>query len=145
MDADRATVIIALTASSFEEERAVILAAGCDDFLRKPFRETDLLQKIHAHLGIQFVYDDERAQTALLTGKTPLSPKNLQAELVSLPSPLLADLERSAASADVALVDTSVDRVRTHNVALADALAALADEFAYDRLLALVQEAKKRR
>jgi PAS domain S-box-containing protein len=36
------TKILALTASSFEEERARILEAGCDDFLRKPFRETDI-------------------------------------------------------------------------------------------------------
>nr|MDJ0845301.1 PAS domain S-box protein [Crocosphaera sp.] len=33
------TVIIALTASAFEEERNLVLSAGCDDFMRKPFRE----------------------------------------------------------------------------------------------------------
>lgn len=34
----QATVIIALTASALEEERTIILSAGCDDFVRKPFR-----------------------------------------------------------------------------------------------------------
>ncbi|NJM27292.1 MAG: response regulator, partial [Pseudanabaena sp. RU_4_16] len=33
----QATVIIALTASAFEEERAVVLSTGCNDFLPKPF------------------------------------------------------------------------------------------------------------
>jgi CheY-like chemotaxis protein len=33
------TVVIALTASAFEEERASLMAAGCDDFIRKPFKE----------------------------------------------------------------------------------------------------------
>ena len=30
-------VIIALTASTFDNERARVIAVGCDDFLRKPF------------------------------------------------------------------------------------------------------------
>lgn len=33
------TAIVAITASVLEEEKAVILAAGCDDFVSKPFRE----------------------------------------------------------------------------------------------------------
>ncbi|VEP12336.1 Histidine kinase [Hyella patelloides LEGE 07179] len=36
---ERATYIIALTASTVEEERTIVLSAGCDDFVRKPFSE----------------------------------------------------------------------------------------------------------
>ena len=35
----QATAIIAITASVLEEEKMVVLSAGCDDFIRKPFRE----------------------------------------------------------------------------------------------------------
>ena len=38
-----ATAIIALTASVLEQERAIILSAGCDDFMRKPFKEQTAL------------------------------------------------------------------------------------------------------
>ncbi|MGL6284836.1 MAG: ATP-binding protein, partial [Microcoleaceae cyanobacterium] len=37
-----ATVIIALTASVLEEEKAIVLSAGCDDFMRKPFKESTI-------------------------------------------------------------------------------------------------------
>lgn len=43
----QATAIITLTASVFEEEKAVVLSAGCDDFLRKPFREADIFEVMH--------------------------------------------------------------------------------------------------
>jgi CheY-like chemotaxis protein len=39
----QATVIVALTASAFEEDREMILSGGCDDFVRKPFRERGYL------------------------------------------------------------------------------------------------------
>ena len=35
-------IIIALTATAFEEERGKILDVGCDDFVRKPFKEEDI-------------------------------------------------------------------------------------------------------
>jgi PAS domain S-box-containing protein len=44
------TIVIAVTASAFEEERTAILAAGCDDFIRKPFQKDILYSKIAKHL-----------------------------------------------------------------------------------------------
>ncbi|MBD2437430.1 ATP-binding protein [Nostoc sp. FACHB-110] len=49
------TVIIALTASAFDEERQQILANGCDDFIRKPFTPEVLLEKLSQHLGIRYI------------------------------------------------------------------------------------------
>lgn len=50
-----APVIIALTASAFEEERTRVMAAGCDDFVRKPFQIDQILQKISQHLPEQYI------------------------------------------------------------------------------------------
>jgi PAS domain S-box-containing protein len=59
----QATVIIALTASAFEEDRTMILSAGCDDFVRKPFQEEVLLEKIATHLGVRYVYEESSRST----------------------------------------------------------------------------------
>src|SRR5919199_57963 len=48
------TVIIAITASTFEDEEAIVIAAGCDDFVRKPFREQIIFEKMAQFLGVRY-------------------------------------------------------------------------------------------
>ncbi|HEY9881199.1 MAG TPA: ATP-binding protein [Leptolyngbyaceae cyanobacterium] len=54
----QSTVILALTDSTLKEEQAVILAAGCDGCLGKPFKETEILDAIATHLGVRYLYQD---------------------------------------------------------------------------------------
>lgn len=58
-------IIIALTASAFEEDRARVLEAGCDDFVRKPFKINYLFQKIAQYLPVQYVYQDHDLSEAI--------------------------------------------------------------------------------
>lgn len=54
----KTTVVIALTASAFEEDRTHILSAGCDDFMRKPFQQNILFSKIQELLGSYYLYEE---------------------------------------------------------------------------------------
>jgi CheY-like chemotaxis protein len=67
----QATVIVALTASALEEDRRLILSEGCDDYVRKPFREEALFEALQRHLGVAFVYEDEAGATAVLPPNSP--------------------------------------------------------------------------
>jgi adenylate cyclase len=49
-------VIIAVTASAFEEERQATLKAGCDDFISKPFKKEDICAIVAQHLAVKFDY-----------------------------------------------------------------------------------------
>ncbi|MDJ0680222.1 MAG: ATP-binding protein [Xenococcaceae cyanobacterium MO_167.B52] len=51
------TLIIALTASAFEENKDNILAVGCDDLVRKPFVPETLFSLMAQYLGIKYLYD----------------------------------------------------------------------------------------
>jgi signal transduction histidine kinase/DNA-binding NarL/FixJ family response regulator len=132
----QATVIIALTASAFEEDRKIILSEGCDDFVRKPFREAEIFDRLAKHLGVRFVYEglveegkEEKAAKDVLTS----------AELASLPADWVADLYQAAVQADAELILGYLDQVRDQNGPLADALASLVHNFRFDIIMALTQ------
>src|SRR5260370_5607305 len=66
--AGKEPVIIALTASALKEDHQAVLENGMDDFISKPCREEELLDKIQAHLGLAYLYADEET----LSGTEPL-------------------------------------------------------------------------
>ena len=65
-------IIIALTANAFEEERMVALSIGCDDFVRKPFQEHTILEKIAEYLGVEYIHAEpvNQAKELLITHQT---------------------------------------------------------------------------
>ncbi|MGB0563636.1 MAG: response regulator [Spirulinaceae cyanobacterium] len=54
IDPHTPTQIVAVTASAFEDDRDSMLAAGCADFIRKPFHPLDILESLKNLLGAQF-------------------------------------------------------------------------------------------
>ena len=50
------TPIIALTAGVMEDKDSSPLSGVFDDWVYKPFRETEIFDKLEKHLGVQFVY-----------------------------------------------------------------------------------------
>ena len=51
--------IIAVTASAMDDNRQELMEVGADDFIGKPFREAELFQKIHAHVGVEYIYAED--------------------------------------------------------------------------------------
>jgi two-component system, OmpR family, copper resistance phosphate regulon response regulator CusR len=45
-------IIIVVTAQSDESVRQAALASGANDFVAKPFRFSELLEKVRSHLGV---------------------------------------------------------------------------------------------
>ena len=75
-----ATGVVALTASVLEEEKAIILSAGCDDFMRKPFKKNMIFEVLTKHLGVKYIYDQDQelgSDNASLTTEK-LSTKHLK-------------------------------------------------------------------
>jgi PAS domain S-box-containing protein len=54
-------IVVALSASVFEQNRQESREAGCSDFLSKPVRTDDLLEKLRIHLNLEWVYESGQA------------------------------------------------------------------------------------
>ncbi len=78
-------VIVAISASVYGQTREQSLAAGCDDFIAKPFELDELLEKLQVNLQLKWIYaDQDKTQPASIDpAQTPLiSPP--QEELAAL-------------------------------------------------------------
>ncbi len=136
--ADR-TIIIAVTASSFEEEQVIARAVGCDDFLRKPFRENTVFELLHKHLEVRFVYEEENT---VGKGRKPAKQDVLtSAAFAALPIELLKKLEHAVIIADISKIERLVKDVREHNMLLADAICKRIENYEYGEILSAIQEA----
>ena len=68
-------VIVALSASAFEEDRDEVMATGADDFLRKPVTVEDLLTVIGRHLKIEYTYSEDTSGSSGATIAVKLQPE----------------------------------------------------------------------
>lgn len=135
------TIIIALTASAFEEERDSFLAAGCDDFVRKPFREATIVEILTRHLGVRFTYatPNGKAASRLAPLQAPVDPAQLAMQVNALDSQWIADMQRATVEGDMKWMETLVAQIRDQAPALAGQLAQLLYNFEHDEILRLLQ------
>ena len=132
----QSTKVVALTASAFEEDRQKVEAAGCDDFVRKPFREEEIFAVLERHLGAHFVYEeeDEEAETELKVALTP-------DDLAVLPGKLVTALHQAASQADDKEIMHLLEPLEEERGELVAGLAKMARDFQFDELRALTQSA----
>jgi CheY-like chemotaxis protein len=131
--------IVALTAHAFEEEKEVILAAGCDDFVRKPFREAEIFDAMARHLDVRYLYEEAEDSKAKGEGETPQDALTPEA-LAKLPDELRKELKQAIIDLDVDLIQAIIERIRELNGPVGNGLADLARDFQYDKILALIQK-----
>ena len=131
--------IIALTAGAFEEERAAVLSSGCDDFVRKPFQEAEIFDKLARHLGVHYIYEERLPASSAQTAEGDQRPLTA-ADLATLPTEWLADLRATVKVLDLEKTKAIIDQISQRNEPLAQALADLAENFRFDTLQSLVEE-----
>ncbi len=139
----QATVIIALTASAFEEERTVVLSSGCDDFMRKPFREEILLAKIAEHLGVCYIYEAEELGNQGLAASSESNSEAqqpLEVHLSQMSAEWKAQLYQAAVECSDDLILELSEQIPQDNAPLAIAIKDLANNFLFEQILELIVE-----
>ncbi|WP_062151592.1 PAS domain S-box protein [Beggiatoa leptomitoformis] len=129
------TIIIALTAGAFEEERAAMLEAGCDDFVTKPFREEIIFEKLAQYLGVKYRY----AEQGVTPSRDNQATTAQLGTLYDLPVMMQAALQDALYSVDLDQLDTLLTTLNDTHPQLSTVLRECIDNFEYERVLAVLK------
>ncbi len=125
--------VIAMSASVLSFNRDDAFSAGCDDFLPKPFRESDLVEKLGLALGLTWLHAEPAAALAAATTAGTVMPPAADLE------PLLAAVRRG----EIATLRTLLEELRARRPECAGFVAraeSLAREFQMENLQAWLEK-----
>ncbi|NJL46326.1 MAG: response regulator [Leptolyngbyaceae cyanobacterium SM2_5_2] len=129
------TVIIALTAQAFPEDRALALAAGCNDYITKPFSTETLLRKMAEHLGLPLIYAEDSAnggcRTPPITSQAADGRRLTMNDLAGMPPAWITELQKAAQIGRDEAVKTLIHQIPREQVGLIDKLQALIYDFEF--------------
>ncbi|HAZ46363.1 MAG TPA: histidine kinase [Cyanobacteria bacterium UBA11369] len=133
----QATAVIALTASVLEEQRAIVLSAGCDDFVRKPFQQQAIFEIMAKYLGVSYIYQEK---------ESPSRPENVTNKLLNLTVVLagmskkwIVKLHKAALDADSELVSQLIEEIPSSHALELMTLRNWVNKFQFEMILDLTE------
>lgn len=126
--------IVALTASALDGQRDAVMSGGIfDDFVSKPCREGELLEKIGAHLNLEYRYGG--GETAPATdGCGAPGPATGARLLAKLPADCIDRLRHAVLNGEKDRIDRLIRGVEELDAPAARSLQEVADRYEYDVL-----------
>jgi CheY-like chemotaxis protein len=135
LEGGRDVKIAALTASAFNSERDQVLAAGFDDFIRKPYRPSEIFDCMARHLGLRWRFRDVEPAKVSPAGVRP-------EDLAALPEALRGELETAVISLEIERIGLIISLISEQNAALGNALSRQVGTFAYTPILRALEVAR---
>ena len=125
--------IVAVTASAFKEQREEMLNCGMDDFVRKPYRFSEIYESMTKQLGVKFTYADAAATE-------PASDVTLTPEMLEvLPPDLRRELRDALESLEGERIGAAIQQVPPYDAKLHGVLRYLVENYNYPAIIQALQ------
>ena len=129
--------IVAVTAIILKERHNEILACGCDEVVRKPYKDYEIFESMARQLGVKYIYKDRE------TDAVRKPEINLTAEMLTdLPPEVLQELRETSLSLDRKAISAVIDRIEPLAPDTAKGLRILLDDFQMGRIRELLEDIK---
>jgi len=129
-DTFKQTIIVALTASAFEEDRERILSSGCSDCLTKPVGEDAIFACMAKHLHVEFEYESREA--------TPLqfntTAEEIIAGFIELSPACINEIRAATRRLDAAALEQIIPSIVNQHPTVAAFLSRTAQQLDFDAL-----------
>ncbi len=130
-------VVIAASASAFERDHRQSLAAGCNDFIAKPIRSGELLDRLQRHLGLEWVYESKTTSEEINDTLEKSTSSPTSAPIVSPPAEEVNALYKLALIGDVIGIQkqaAKLEKIDTKFVSFTTEVCQLAKSFQVKKL-----------
>ncbi len=146
--------VVVLSAGGLQAEQADAIAAGCDDFVRKPFRDSEIFDAIARQIGARYTY----AESAQLETSSSLKPPSLDPSanrelqhfeehyidaLSALSARTLDLLESAVLRLQQDEIFAQIEVIQAADRGLADHLTLAVENFCYSQIIEDIQTARK--
>lgn len=128
--------IVAVTASVFIDQQEDVLAAGCDQVVRKPYQSREIFETLAHYLAVRYEYASTDG-----TASKPVPSALTATDLACLPPTLLQALLDAVLLLNTQKITEVVAQIQTHDAALAEAIQALTTQYHYEELMELCEQA----
>ncbi len=128
--------IIVITASVLDIAREEILNLGADAFIRKPFRETIVLNEISDTFGLEYIYDENTKNIK----QTPLfvTGAELKTMLHQIPSDVREYLKNSLITGDIEEIKNSIKEISGIDPKLAKQIDFIIDDYEFSSMIEIL-------
>ncbi len=137
------TPIIAVTASSLEDEKKNVLKLDIQGYIPKPFHENELFETIGRVLGINYLYEEETTANAL--SRYLNNDEIVDEDIAKLPEEVVLQMKHAVETADFHLLTAYIERIEKDYPELSRHLMAQATDFNYVYLLQVLKKRKNER
>jgi two-component system sensor histidine kinase/response regulator len=128
-------IILALTASAFDEDEQVALDCGCDGFIRKPIRENELFDAIGQYIGVRYRYED--------SCPAPSPPSATIADVTVMSATWIEQLYQAAIAVSNDTLHDLIGQIPLEHAALAQTLTLWVQAFRCDKIVDLVEQLRE--
>ncbi|WP_204103024.1 MULTISPECIES: ATP-binding protein [Spirulina sp. CCY15215] len=145
--------IVAITASAFEEDRNIVIAAGCNDFVRKPFKEAIVFDKIAQYSGVRYIYENLTENLTTDVESRQVRDRDLIGEqkqeiikeLQELPIAWVHSLYQAALEADTEIIKILLTEIEDSQLQIVQIFNNWAENFQVERIIEIVESVKSDR